>query len=59
MSRELTHADKRAAFQIATSALLRWYGDRLTAGATDEDEGVEEGPLARDAKTGVVKEAVS
>ncbi len=37
MSRELTHADKRAAFEIATSALMRWYGDRLTAGATDED----------------------
>lgn len=37
MSQELTHADKRAAFEIATSALMRWYGDRLITGATDEE----------------------
>ncbi len=36
MSQELTHADKRAAFEIATSALMRWYGDRIAAGIDDE-----------------------
>tara|TARA_R110002073_G_scaffold8068_1_gene45108 strand:- start:10726 stop:11061 length:336 start_codon:yes stop_codon:yes gene_type:complete len=36
MSAILSYADKRAAFKIATSALLRWYGDELAGGASDE-----------------------
>ena len=37
MSQELSHTDKRSAFEIATSALMRWYGDRIAAGGEDEE----------------------
>ncbi len=36
MSAALSYADKRTAFEIATSALLRWFGDELEGGATDD-----------------------
>ena len=36
MSAALSYADKRTAFEIATSALLRWFGDELVNGATDD-----------------------
>ena len=37
MSAPLSRAEKRDAFKIATSALMRWYGDQLADGATDAE----------------------